>query len=61
MENGEPVKLRGIMMDMTDRKRAENERREVFERITDAFVALDKEWHYTYVNEKAAAMFGRRS
>lgn len=37
------------------------ERDQVFERITDAFVALDAEWRYTYVNRKAAAVFGRRA
>lgn len=28
----------------------------VFERITDAFIALDNNWNYTYLNKKAAAM-----
>ncbi len=32
----------------------------VFERITDAFIALDKDWNYIYVNPKAAEMHGRR-
>lgn len=32
---------------------------EILERITDAFVALDREWRYTYVNRKAAELFGR--
>jgi len=32
----------------------------ILERITDAFVALDKNWCYTYVNEKAAKIFNRR-
>lgn len=32
----------------------------VFERITDAFVALDTNWIYTYVNKKAADHFGRK-
>lgn len=36
------------------------ERAQVFERITDAFVALDRNWRYTYVNAKAGAMLGRR-
>ena len=39
--------------------RAERERRQVFERITDAFVALDRDWVYTFVNSKAAQVFGR--
>ena len=40
--------------------RAEREKRQVFERISDAFVALDREWRYTYVNNKAGALFGRK-
>ncbi|GEM_PF-6173665 len=32
----------------------------VLERITDAFVALDTDWRYIYVNEKAARIFDRR-
>jgi PAS domain S-box-containing protein len=31
----------------------------VFERITDAFIALDNNWNYTYLNEKAAEMHGK--
>ena len=45
---------------ITQRNQAEEERLEIFERITDAFVTLDKNWHFTYVNTKAAQMFGRR-
>ena len=32
----------------------------VLERVSDAVVALDKNWRYTYVNQQAAALFGRR-
>ncbi len=31
----------------------------VFERITDAFMALDNDWNYTYVNKKAAELYKR--
>lgn len=31
----------------------------VLERIIDAFVALDNDWHYTYVNQKAGQLFNR--
>src|SRR5690606_13348825 len=31
----------------------------VFERITDAFIALDNNWNYTYVNKKAAELHNR--
>jgi PAS domain S-box-containing protein len=32
---------------------------DVLEKMTDAFVALDGNWCYTYVNRKAAAIFNR--
>jgi PAS domain S-box-containing protein len=32
----------------------------LLERVSDGFVALDKDWRYAYVNEQAAALFGRR-
>ena len=35
--------------------------RNVLERVSDGFVSLDSEWHYTHVNDKAAAMFGRKA
>jgi PAS domain S-box-containing protein len=56
---GTPSRFLGTLVDITQRRRDEAERRQVFERITDAFVALDRDWVYTYVNRKAAAMFGR--
>jgi len=56
---GAPPRFLGTLVDITARKRAEEERRQVFERITDAFVALDRDWIYTYVNSKAAQIFGR--
>lgn len=31
----------------------------IFERITDAFFALDNDWNYTYVNEKAASLHNK--
>jgi diguanylate cyclase (GGDEF)-like protein/PAS domain S-box-containing protein len=32
----------------------------MFDRITDAFVSLDAQWRYRFVNAKAAQIFGRR-
>jgi PAS domain S-box-containing protein len=31
----------------------------IFERITDGFVALDKNWCYSYINQKASQVLGR--
>ncbi|MDB5050026.1 MAG: hypothetical protein JWO30_3097 [Fibrobacteres bacterium] len=39
-------------------RRAEEKKRQVFERISDAFVALDTEWRFTYVNSKAGGFIG---
>ena len=33
---------------------------EVLERVSDALVALDRDWRYTYVNHQAAELFGRQ-
>ncbi|MES1217124.1 MAG: PAS domain S-box protein [Bacteroidota bacterium] len=33
----------------------------IYERVTDAFIALDKEWRYTYLNKKACEMHGRKA
>ncbi len=40
-----------------DEARAEAGR--ILEIVSDAFVALDREWRYTHVNRKAASIFGR--
>lgn len=49
-----------ILEEIDARQRTEVQQQQVFERITDAFVALDRNWCYTYLNEKACQLFGRR-
>jgi len=34
-------------------------REDLLDRISDALVGLDSDWHYTYVNRRAAELFGR--
>ncbi|WP_129590055.1 ATP-binding protein [Gloeocapsopsis dulcis] len=34
--------------------------RNILESITDGFIALDREWHYIYVNQKAETLLQRR-
>jgi len=58
-EGDEPDFHLATVEDITLRKRAQAERALVFERISDAFVALDRGWNYVYVNAKAAELFGR--
>src|SRR5436190_2425120 len=36
-----------------------SEMRDIFDRISDAFVALDKNWCYTYMNKRAGEIFNR--
>ncbi len=57
--DGKVQRLVGVRLDIDERKRAEQERLSIFERITDAFVALDRALCYTYVNPAAAALLGR--
>ncbi|HEY2656084.1 MAG TPA: PAS domain S-box protein, partial [Solirubrobacteraceae bacterium] len=59
-EQGEMSGYLGIHRDITDRKRAEealraaNNRTEaILRRISDTFFAVDAQWRYTYVNDRA--------
>ncbi|WP_158057650.1 PAS domain S-box protein [Halorussus halophilus] len=38
---------------------ASEQTRRLFERVTDAFFALDDDWRFRYVNERAAELFGQ--
>ncbi|MCM2301949.1 MAG: PAS domain S-box protein [Flavobacteriaceae bacterium] len=56
----------GIVTDITERKKAETEIQakhklvvDTLESMSDAFVSLDKNWCYTYMNEKAGKIFNR--
>ena len=40
--------------------RADRLRTEILDRVSDAFVALDKNWVYLFLNDQAAALFGRK-
>jgi PAS domain S-box-containing protein len=41
-----------------ERARLTRERDQVFARVTDGFIALDRDWNLTYVNTVAAKIFG---
>lgn len=43
-----------------ERTTSEREFHQIFERITDAFVVLDRDWRCTYLNATACDFFGRR-
>jgi PAS domain S-box-containing protein len=52
-----------LLLERQARKESEASRRlltNVLERVSDGFVALDKDWCYTHVNEKAGELLGRR-
>jgi PAS domain S-box-containing protein len=63
-ERGELIGIIGVSMDITERKLTEEELREasrqiknILESVTDAFYALDREWRFTYINERALRRF----
>ena len=58
--SGEPAYFIAVIEDITERKRAEEELKwshrrieDILESITDEFFAVDREWRYTYINERA--------
>jgi PAS domain S-box-containing protein len=48
----------GFIKDITDIKRSNELLVNTFERITDAFIALDNNWCYTYMNKTAGEILG---
>ncbi|WP_162945003.1 PAS domain S-box protein [Flavisolibacter nicotianae] len=53
-------KLQHLNQELEQRvQRKAQELTHVFERVTDAFIALDKAWNYTYLNKKAGEVLGR--
>lgn len=65
-KDGRFTGYRGVSVDITERKLNEKQREVLLERIghilesiSDGFVALDRDWRYTYVNAKAGELFGR--
>ncbi|GAB4316319.1 MAG: hypothetical protein Kow00127_07690 [Bacteroidales bacterium] len=66
--SGGKTRLFATLYDITERKLAEEEIKTINKRLTDilenmsdAFVALDRNWCYTYMNEKAAKIFNRNA
>ncbi|WP_168216057.1 PAS domain-containing protein [Halorussus marinus] len=52
--------LDGVPPDGGESDRLESEFREMFERISDAFYALDDDWQFTYVNDRAEELIDYR-
>jgi PAS domain S-box-containing protein len=51
--SGQVKQLHGIVQDITEQKKAEEEKSRILERIDDGFFALDNNWVVTYWNTKA--------
>jgi PAS domain S-box-containing protein len=65
-EQGQPLRMLGVALDITERKEAEellqasNERiGSLLESISDAVVQMDAQWSFTYVNARAIQLLGR--
>lgn len=54
--DGDVVSFRGAAQDITERKRLEDQSEEILSRITDAFYAVDTDFRFTHVNERAAEL-----
>jgi PAS domain S-box-containing protein len=52
VNDGEIELVRGVIQDITAQRELETRLEEVYERITDAFYALDEEFRFTHVNDR---------
>ena len=59
--NGECVRLYGSLQDIHERKTLESTIKEVLASISDAFLALDQNWCFTYFNKEAENLLARNS
>lgn len=66
-DNGKLVMFNGTSVDVTALRLAEydivkkaNEIEDIFESITDSFIALDKNFNYTYINKQAEKLYNRK-
>ncbi len=56
----QPLELKKLVDEKTKAlSDSEENYRSTLARVSDAFVALDKNWNYTFINKKAAEMHGR--
>jgi PAS domain S-box-containing protein len=58
-EDGDVTNFVGFQEDVTERVEARREQAAVFDRVSDAFFALDRQWRFTYLNEQAERLLDR--
>jgi len=59
-DDGDPTDVVFAFQDVTERKRLASELRDVFGRVTDAVYALDEDWNFQYVNDRAKELIDYR-
>lgn len=66
VKKGKTVSIVGSLNDITESKKHKDELKkehsrliDLIENMSDAFVSLDRNWNYTYMNKKAGAIFNR--
>ncbi|MGO9688494.1 MAG: PAS domain S-box protein [Syntrophobacteraceae bacterium] len=66
-DNGRPVRMNGIIWEITPQKLAEEKLKKAYqqlnatlESITDGFISVDREWRITYLNKSGAKMLGTK-
>jgi diguanylate cyclase (GGDEF)-like protein/PAS domain S-box-containing protein len=55
---GVPVKMVGVIIDVTTAQEASARAADVLESISDGFLAVDREWRFTYMNARAELLLG---
>ncbi len=59
-EDGKPVRMTGVMQDVSSIHAAQDRLTETLESVTEGFFSVDADWRFTYVNGAAEEMWGRK-
>lgn len=57
--DGDPRRLLTISSDLSEHSQLLFEREEILDRMTDAFLAVDEDWRFTFVNQRAVELLDR--
>jgi len=58
-EKGKVIGMRGVVLDITERKKVEERIEQILQGMTDSFISFDSQWRFTYLNVGSEKLLGK--